>query len=74
MIEPRYSNKLKPISSFYNGLTIFFEKIDLLKVFLAPGSFDARWCITWQLCCENNLSDLGYINSAISVKICVNLS
>ena len=51
----------KKFSSFYKGLTAFLEKNKLLKVFPVPGNFGALWCITWQLCSENNLNDLGDI-------------
>ena len=51
-----------------NNINIFFTKYDLLKEFPALSNFGALWCTIWQLCCENDSSDLGYINSAISVK------
>ena len=43
-------------------------------MFRVPGNVSALWYTTWQLCCENNLNDLGYMRYAISVKICVHLS
>ena len=41
------------------GLTTFFEKNYLLKVFPVPGNFGGLWYTTWQLCCGNNSNDLG---------------
>ena len=62
LTESRYSNKLKTIfSSFHKGLTTFFEKNDLLKVFSVPGNFGALWHTSWQLGCENIPNDLGYM-------------
>ena len=61
LTESRYSNKLKPFSSYHKGLTTFFEKNNLLKVFPVPGNFGALWYTAWQLCCENNRNDLGYM-------------
>ena len=59
MTESRYSNKLKPLSSFRKGLTTFFENNGLLKVFPVPGNFGGLCYTTWQLCCGNNSNDLG---------------
>ena len=52
---------LEPFSSFHKGLTTFFRKNDLMKVFPVPDNFGAMCHTTWKLCCENNLNDLGYM-------------
>ena len=30
-------------------------------MFPVPNNFGALWCTTWQICCKNNLNDLGYM-------------
>ena len=42
-------------------ITFFVEKIDLLKLFPVTSNFGALWYTIWQLLCENNSNDLGYM-------------
>ena len=40
-------------------------------MFPVPGKFGALWYTTWQLCCENNPNDLGYMKYTIfSYNLC----
>ena len=54
-----FSEKNQSFRCFHKGLTTFFGKNDLLKVFPVPGNFGGLWYTTWQLCCGNNSNDLG---------------
>ena len=51
---------------YADDTTLYFNIEDfpfmyVIKVFSVPGNFGALWFMVWQLCCENNSNNLGYV-------------